>query len=78
MKYCRFLCCGSMSMTVTLDEMGYEKLAHAIVLIFWVGVGFGALAFVKVKANKVRSFRDPSLKLLTFSRAHYVANDYHR
>lgn len=41
-------------MTVTLDEMGYEKLAHAIVLIFWVGGGFGALAFVKVKADEVR------------------------
>lgn len=50
----RFLCCGSMAMTVFLDGYGLERLAHLIVLVFWLGCGFAVLAYIKVKVNKVR------------------------
>ncbi|KAL8290329.1 hypothetical protein RQP46_002587 [Phenoliferia psychrophenolica] len=51
--YAVFLCCGSMAMTVLLDTHGdHHVLAHAIVLILWLGGGFGLLAFVKVRVNK--------------------------
>ncbi|KAK4700985.1 hypothetical protein P7C70_g5252, partial [Phenoliferia sp. Uapishka_3] len=50
--YAAFLCCGSMAMTVLMNDFGHHQLGHIIVLIFWLGGGFGLLAFVKVKVNK--------------------------
>ena len=42
-----------MAMTVLLDNYGdHHKIAHVFVLVFWLGGGFGLLAFVKVKVNK--------------------------
>lgn len=50
-----FLCCGSMAMTVLLDNHGgHNNVAHVLVLFFWIGGGYGLLSYVKVKVNKVR------------------------
>ncbi|KAM0753945.1 hypothetical protein T439DRAFT_378053 [Meredithblackwellia eburnea MCA 4105] len=49
--YAAFLCCGSMWMTLLLNP-DHPKIAHAVVLIFWLGGGYGLLAFVKARVNK--------------------------
>lgn len=46
-----------MAMTVMLNTYGgHYIIAHTLVLVFWLGAGFGFLAYVKVKVNKVRLF----------------------
>ncbi|SCZ97721.1 BZ3500_MvSof-1268-A1-R1_Chr4-3g07406 [Microbotryum saponariae] len=54
--YATFLCCGSMAMSVWLDSLGHEQLAHAVVLIFWLGGGYTILAYAKTSVNKKPSF----------------------
>lgn len=57
-----------MAMTVLLDNYGnHHKIAHAIVLLFWLGGGFGLLAFVKVKVNKVSRSLTPLSLVSTYS-----------
>lgn len=43
-----------MFLSVVLHDYGYEKVAHALILIFWIGGGFGCLVYVKAKVDKVR------------------------
>lgn len=51
--YALFICCGSMYMTIWLgEELGFQATAHFIVLVFWLGVGLGIVAWLKVKVNK--------------------------
>ncbi|KDE08074.1 hypothetical protein MVLG_01774 [Microbotryum lychnidis-dioicae p1A1 Lamole] len=50
--YATFLCCGSMAMSVWLASLGHEQLAHAVVLIFWLGGGYTILAYAKTSVNK--------------------------
>jgi hypothetical protein len=52
--YASFLCCGSMAMSVLLDHYDHQRLAHIIVLVFWLGGGFGLLAYAKTTVNMVR------------------------
>ncbi|SCV69070.1 BQ2448_2090 [Microbotryum intermedium] len=54
--YATFLCCGSMAMSVWLDRLGHEQLAHAVVLILWLGGGYTVLAYAKTSVNKKPSF----------------------
>lgn len=40
-------------MTIWLgEELGFQATAHFIVLVFWLGVGLGIVAWLKVKVNK--------------------------
>ncbi|KAK4053138.1 hypothetical protein OIV83_001873 [Microbotryomycetes sp. JL201] len=50
--YAMILCCGSMAMSVVLDQLGHEVSAHIIVLLFWLAGGYSLVAYVKVTANK--------------------------
>ncbi|BGP68500.1 hypothetical protein NBRC10513v2_001833 [Rhodotorula toruloides] len=43
-----FLSCGSMAMTVFLDAYDLLTLGHALVIVLWIGCGYGCLAFAKV------------------------------
>ncbi|KAJ8295574.1 putative membrane protein [Rhodotorula toruloides] len=43
-----FLSCGSMAMTVFLDAYDLLTLGHALVLVLWIGCGYGCLAYAKV------------------------------
>ncbi|BGP22947.1 hypothetical protein JCM10295v2_001838 [Rhodotorula toruloides] len=43
-----FLSCGSMAMTVFLDAYELLTLGHVLVLVLWIGCGYGCLAFAKL------------------------------
>ncbi|BGP30214.1 hypothetical protein JCM10296v2_001966 [Rhodotorula toruloides] len=43
-----FLSCSSMAMTVFLDAYDLLTLGHALVLVLWIGCGYGCLAYAKV------------------------------
>lgn len=50
--YATFLCCGSMAMSVAFDRIEQQNIGHALVLIVWLGGGYGVLAYFKTTVNK--------------------------
>ncbi|BGP14019.1 hypothetical protein JCM10213v2_001957 [Rhodosporidiobolus nylandii] len=50
--YATFLTCGSMACTVLFERLDMLRLGHAVVLILWLGCGYGLAAYVKVVMNK--------------------------
>ncbi|GAA5896763.1 hypothetical protein JCM6882_005029 [Rhodosporidiobolus microsporus] len=50
--YAAFLSCGSMGMMVLFERLDLLRLGHAFVLIFWLGCGYGLVAYVKVVMGK--------------------------
>lgn len=46
--FATFLVCTSMAMTVFLDAYGLLTLGRVLVVVLWIGCGYGCLAFAKV------------------------------
>ncbi|GAA5970105.1 hypothetical protein JCM11641_000271 [Rhodosporidiobolus odoratus] len=50
--YAVFLACGSMASTVLFERLDLLELGHAVVLILWLGCGYGVVAYAKVVMAK--------------------------
>ncbi|GAA6001060.1 hypothetical protein JCM10207_007394 [Rhodosporidiobolus poonsookiae] len=75
--YATFLTCGSMAMAVLFEKLDLLKLGHVLVLVFWLGGGYGLLAYVKIVMGKPAVATATSLVSLVCSPIITKEGSYH-
>ncbi|GAA5865956.1 hypothetical protein JCM8547_002896 [Rhodosporidiobolus lusitaniae] len=50
--FATFLVCGSMGLAVLFERLNLLQLGHALILLFFLGGGYGLMAYTKVVMNK--------------------------